>query len=59
VPVVIVRRRDVGLDGRPPLYLYGYGSYEACMDPDFGYDWLRSLPSSPASPTNLRSRCEP
>jgi oligopeptidase B len=45
VPVVIVRKRDVGLDGRAPLYLYGYGSYEACMDPDFGYDWLRSLPS--------------
>ena len=45
VPVVIVRRGDVDLDGRPPLYLYGYGSYEACMDPDFGFDWWRSLPS--------------
>ena len=45
VPVVVVRRRDVDLDGRPPLYLYGYGSYEACMDPDFGFDWWRSLPS--------------
>ncbi len=45
VPVVLVRRRDVDLDGRPPLYLYGYGSYEACMDPDFGFDWWRSLPS--------------
>lgn len=45
VPVVVVHRRDVELDGRPPLYLYGYGAYEACMDPDFGYDWWRSLPS--------------
>ncbi len=45
VPVVVVRRRDVHLDGTPPLYLYGYGSYEACLDPDFGYDWPRSLPS--------------
>ena len=45
VPVVVVRRRDVDLDGTPPLYLYGYGSYEVCMDPDFGYDWPRSLPS--------------
>jgi oligopeptidase B len=45
VPVVVVRRREVDLDGRPPLYLYGYGSYEVCMDPDFGYDWPRSLPS--------------
>ncbi len=45
VPVVVVRGRDVDLDGLPPLYLYGYGSYEACMDPDFGYDWWRSLPS--------------
>jgi oligopeptidase B len=45
VPVVVVRRRDVDLDGSPPLYLYGYGSYEVCMDPDFGFDWWRSLPS--------------
>jgi oligopeptidase B len=40
-----VHRRDLALDGRPPLYLYGYGSYEACMDPDFGFDWWHSLPS--------------
>lgn len=45
VPVVVVRRRDVELDGSAPLYLYGYGAYEACTDPDFGYDWWRSLPS--------------
>ncbi|RDH80007.1 S9 family peptidase [Mycolicibacterium moriokaense] len=45
VPVVVVRRRDVDLDGGRPLYLYGYGSYEVCLDPDFGFDWWRSLPS--------------
>lgn len=45
VPVVVVRRHDVELDGAAPLFLYGYGSYEACTDPDFGYDWWRSLPS--------------
>jgi oligopeptidase B len=45
VPVVIVRRHDCELDGAAPLFLYGYGSYEVCTDPDFGYDWWRSLPS--------------
>jgi len=45
VPVVLVRRHDVELDGAAPLFLYGYGSYEVCTDPDFGYDWWRSLPS--------------
>jgi oligopeptidase B len=45
VPVVVVHRLDVDLDGTAPLFLYGYGSYEACMDPDFGFDWWRSLPS--------------
>ena len=45
VPIVVVRRRDVDLDGTPTLFLYGYGSYEVCTDPDFDYDWWRSLPS--------------
>jgi len=27
VPVSVVRRRDVPVDGSAPLYLYGYGSY--------------------------------
>ena len=45
VPVVVVRRHDVELDGAAPLFLYGYGSYEVCTDPDFGYDWWRSLSS--------------
>ena len=43
VPVVVMHRLDVDLDGRPPLYMYGYGCTR--VDPDFGYDWWRSLPS--------------
>ncbi|MFO0745905.1 MAG: S9 family peptidase [Myxococcota bacterium] len=27
VPISIVRRKDVALDGKAPLHLYGYGSY--------------------------------
>jgi oligopeptidase B len=35
VPISIVRRRDTPVDGTAPLMLYGYGSYEASMDPVF------------------------
>ncbi|XP_071705643.1 uncharacterized protein [Rutidosis leptorrhynchoides] len=36
VPMSIVYRKDlVKLDGTDPLYLYGYGSYEECIDPNF------------------------
>lgn len=36
VPISIVYRKDmVKLDGTDPLLLYGYGSYEACIEPDF------------------------
>ena len=35
VPVSVVRRRDVALDGRAPALLYGYGSYEISTDPYF------------------------
>ena len=45
VPVVLVRHRDTPLDGTAPCLLYGYGSYEASCDPDWGIDWWRSLPS--------------
>jgi len=45
VPVTIVRRRDVPLDGNAPCLLYGYGSYEVCCDPDFHETGFRSLPS--------------
>jgi oligopeptidase B len=45
VPVIVMRRRDVPLDGSAPCVLYGYGSYEAPCDPDWGIDWWRSVPS--------------
>ncbi|KAK7280658.1 hypothetical protein RJT34_25724 [Clitoria ternatea] len=36
IPISIVYRKDlVKLDGSDPLLLYGYGSYEACIDPGF------------------------
>lgn len=41
VPVSIVRRRDVVAPG--PLHLYGYGSYEASIDPGFSIARLSML----------------
>ena len=35
VPLSIVRKAGVPLDGTAPALLYGYGSYEASMDPGF------------------------
>jgi oligopeptidase B len=35
VPISYVHRRDVPLDGSAPCLLYGYGSYEASIDPGF------------------------
>jgi oligopeptidase B len=35
VPISVVHRRDVALDGTAPLLLYGYGAYEASTDPAF------------------------
>ncbi len=35
VPISLVRRADVALDGSAPCLLYGYGSYELSMDPAF------------------------
>jgi oligopeptidase B len=40
-----MRHRDTPLDGTAPCFLYGYGSYEACLDPDWGVDFWRVLPS--------------
>jgi len=45
VPLVLLRRRDTALDGTAPCVLYGYGAYEASLDPDWGIDWWRSVPS--------------
>lgn len=36
VPVTVVHRGDVPLDGSAPCLLYGYGAYESCDDPEFG-----------------------
>ena len=35
VPISLVRRADVPLDGTAPCLLYGYGSYEISVDPVF------------------------
>ncbi len=35
VPVSLMHHKDTALDGRAPLYQYGYGSYGASMDPTF------------------------
>jgi oligopeptidase B len=45
VPVDLLRLRTTPLDGTAPCILYGYGSYEASCDPDWGIDWWRSVPS--------------
>ena len=43
VPLSIVRRADVALDGRAPALLYGYGSYEIAVDPAFSMSRLSLL----------------
>ncbi|MGZ6965112.1 MAG: S9 family peptidase [Acidimicrobiia bacterium] len=35
VPMSVVHRKDVALDGTAPALLYGYGSYELSVDPAF------------------------
>lgn len=35
VPVTVVRRKDVALDGKAPIWLYGYGSYGISNDASF------------------------
>ncbi|MGD9956723.1 MAG: hypothetical protein AB7V23_11690, partial [Candidatus Nanopelagicales bacterium] len=35
VTVILVRHKDTPLDGTAPCLLYGYGSYEVCLDPDW------------------------
>jgi oligopeptidase B len=45
VPVDLLRLTSTPLDGSAPCVLYGYGSYEASCDPDWGIDWWRSVPS--------------
>ncbi|MBF6173045.1 S9 family peptidase [Nocardia blacklockiae] len=42
IPISLVRRKDLG-DGPKPLLLYGYGSYEASIDPAFSVSRLSLL----------------
>ena len=43
IPLSIVRRADVALDGSAPAVLYGYGSYEHSIDPGFAISRLSLL----------------
>ncbi|GCE43959.1 Protease II [Rhodococcus wratislaviensis] len=43
IPLSIVRRKTDGADGPAPTLLYGYGSYEASMDPAFSVARLSLL----------------
>jgi oligopeptidase B len=43
VPISLVRRVDVPLDGSAPCLLYGYGSYELSIDPTFSSTRLSLL----------------
>ncbi len=43
IPLSIVRRADVALDGSAPGFLYGYGSYEISSDPGFSIPRLSLL----------------
>jgi oligopeptidase B len=43
IPMSIVRRADVPLDGSAPALLYGYGSYEISIDPSFSVATLTLL----------------
>ena len=43
IPISLVRHRDTPRDGTAPCLLYGYGSYEASMDPWFSIARLSLL----------------
>jgi oligopeptidase B len=43
IPISVVRRADVPLDGSAPALLYGYGSYEISIDPTFSVSRLSLL----------------
>ena len=55
MPVSIVRRKDVALDGTAPLYQYGYGSYGLSI----GSDVQLSAPVAARSRLRLRDRAHP
>ncbi len=43
IPVSLVMRKSVRLDGSAPLYQYGYGSYGSSTDPVFRSNWVSLL----------------
>ncbi|HYW03540.1 MAG TPA: S9 family peptidase [Gammaproteobacteria bacterium] len=43
VPVTVVHRRGLALDGRHPCVLHGYGAYGICMEPAFSSTRLSLL----------------
>ncbi|MET0871518.1 MAG: S9 family peptidase [Paeniglutamicibacter terrestris] len=43
IPLTILRRKDVTKTTPQPVLIYGYGSYEASMDPGFGIPRLSLL----------------
>jgi oligopeptidase B len=43
IPVSLVMRKNVRLDGSAPLYQYGYGSYGYSTDPVFRSGWVSLL----------------
>ncbi|MBC7977382.1 MAG: S9 family peptidase [Myxococcales bacterium] len=43
IPISLVHRKDVKLDGTAPLLISGYGSYGSSWDPDFNATWLPLL----------------
>jgi oligopeptidase B len=43
IPISVVKRRDTPRDGSAPCVLYGYGAYEASMDPWFSIARLSLL----------------
>ena len=43
IPVSLVMRKDVRLDGTAPLYQYGYGSYGFSTEPVFRSNWVSLL----------------
>lgn len=43
IPISLVYKKGLAKDGNNPLYLYGYGSYGASMDPNFSANRLSLL----------------
>lgn len=43
IPMSVVRRADVALDGTAPCLMYGYGSYEHALNPTFSISRLSLL----------------